>query len=176
MRRSCSHLMAVAVDQLWPRAKFGVGPAIDNGFFYDIELPETFSSRISRRSSSRCASSRTRGCRSSVMELATDEAIAVMEKLGQRYKVELLGLLKEKGSTAVAKDTGDDAVGRGCGRCPDRLTLQERRFCRSCGAVPRVACGRDQPFQADPTRSWQHGLSRGPRAISQVRSPTCRTW
>jgi threonyl-tRNA synthetase len=66
MRRSCSHLMAAAVDQLWPRAKFGVGPAIDNGFFYDIELPETFSSRISRRSSSRCASSRTRGCRSSV--------------------------------------------------------------------------------------------------------------
>jgi hypothetical protein len=110
------------------------------------------------------------------MELATDEAIAVMEKLGQRYKVELLGLLKEKGSTAVAKDTGDDAVGRGCGRCPDRLTLQERRFCRSCGAAPRAACGRDQPFQADPTRSWQHGLSRGPRAISQVRSPTCRTW
>ncbi|HKO06376.1 MAG TPA: threonine--tRNA ligase, partial [Alphaproteobacteria bacterium] len=40
MRHSCSHLMAAAIQQLWPQARFGVGPAIDNGFFYDVELPE----------------------------------------------------------------------------------------------------------------------------------------
>ena len=38
MRHSLAHIMAQAVQHLWPQAKFGVGPAIDNGFYYDIDL------------------------------------------------------------------------------------------------------------------------------------------
>ena len=35
MRHSCAHLMAAAIQDLWPEARFGVGPATENGFFYD---------------------------------------------------------------------------------------------------------------------------------------------
>src|SRR5262249_6411909 len=38
MRHSCAHVMAHAVQRLWPQAKFGIGPTIENGFYYDIDL------------------------------------------------------------------------------------------------------------------------------------------
>src|SRR5580704_17247520 len=41
MRHSLAHIMAAAVQHLWPEAKFGVGPAVENGFYYDIDLGET---------------------------------------------------------------------------------------------------------------------------------------
>ena len=39
MRHSASHIMAEAVQSLFPEAKFGIGPAIENGFYYDFDLP-----------------------------------------------------------------------------------------------------------------------------------------
>ena len=39
MRHSCSHVLASAVLKLYPKAKFGIGPAIENGFYYDFEFP-----------------------------------------------------------------------------------------------------------------------------------------
>ncbi len=39
LRHSCSHIMADAVKRLYPQAKLGIGPAIDNGFYYDFEIP-----------------------------------------------------------------------------------------------------------------------------------------
>ncbi len=39
LRHSCAHLMASAVKKLYPEAKFGIGPAIENGFYYDIDCP-----------------------------------------------------------------------------------------------------------------------------------------
>ncbi len=39
MRHSLSHIMAEAVQSLFPEVKFGIGPAIENGFYYDFELP-----------------------------------------------------------------------------------------------------------------------------------------
>ena len=41
MRHSASHVMAEAVLSLFPDTKFGIGPAIENGFYYDFELPRT---------------------------------------------------------------------------------------------------------------------------------------
>jgi threonyl-tRNA synthetase len=38
MRHTLAHVMAAAVQHLWPEAKFGVGPAVENGFYYDIDL------------------------------------------------------------------------------------------------------------------------------------------
>ncbi|MDO8579921.1 MAG: hypothetical protein Q7S13_00400, partial [Candidatus Omnitrophota bacterium] len=42
LRHSCSHVMAQAVQQLWPQVKVTIGPAIDNGFYYDFERAEPF--------------------------------------------------------------------------------------------------------------------------------------
>ncbi len=38
MRHTLSHVLAAAVKELYPKAKFGIGPAIDNGFYYDIDF------------------------------------------------------------------------------------------------------------------------------------------
>ena len=38
IRHSLAHITASAVQKLWPEAKFGVGPVVDNGFYYDIDL------------------------------------------------------------------------------------------------------------------------------------------
>jgi threonyl-tRNA synthetase len=38
MRHSCAHVMAHAIQRLWPQAKFGIGPTIENGFYYDVDL------------------------------------------------------------------------------------------------------------------------------------------
>ena len=41
MRHSLAHITASAVKRLWPDAKFGVGPVVENGFYYDIDLGDT---------------------------------------------------------------------------------------------------------------------------------------
>ena len=41
MRHSLSHVLAAAVKELYPDVKFGIGPAIDNGFYYDIDFGDT---------------------------------------------------------------------------------------------------------------------------------------
>lgn len=44
IRHSLSHIMAAAVQELYPKTKFGIGPAIENGFYYDFDLPQSLSS------------------------------------------------------------------------------------------------------------------------------------
>src|SRR5512137_1021362 len=39
LRHSCAHVMATAIARLWPEAQFSSGPAVENGFYYDVELP-----------------------------------------------------------------------------------------------------------------------------------------
>ena len=49
-RHTSSHILAQAVKRLYPEAKFAIGPAIENGFYYDFDVPESFTPRIWRRS------------------------------------------------------------------------------------------------------------------------------
>ncbi|MBS0359076.1 MAG: threonine--tRNA ligase [Proteobacteria bacterium] len=110
MRHTCAHLMAAAIQSLWPEAKFGVGPAIDNGFYYDVclnePIKETDLPRI-EKAMQKIAKRRLPLVRT---EVSIEEAIQTMQGLNQPYKVELLKLLQEKGSTAIAKETGDNDV------------------------------------------------------------------
>src|SRR5262245_21088130 len=39
MRHSAAHVMAHAIQRIWPGAKFGIGPTVENGFYYDVDLP-----------------------------------------------------------------------------------------------------------------------------------------
>jgi threonyl-tRNA synthetase len=108
MRHSTSHLMAAAVQSLWPEAKFGVGPAVKNGFYYDMDLPVQLTPADLNKIEQKMRELRNKKLPYERMEFSIDEAIDEMDKRGQVYKVELLKLLKEKGSTAVVKETGDD--------------------------------------------------------------------
>ena len=109
-RHSAAHLMAAAIQDLWPDARFGVGPATETGFYYDINLPEPFTPEDLGKIEKRMKEMRKKKHKFERVELPIDKAIEYMKEHGQDFKVELLSLLKEKGSTAVAKETGDDAV------------------------------------------------------------------
>ncbi len=110
MRHSAAHLMAAAIQQLWPEAKFGVGPPTRNGFYYDIDLPQSLSAEDFPRIEEKMRELRKARLPYVRREVGIEEAISYMSGAGQPFKVELLGLLKEKGTTAVAKETGDDSM------------------------------------------------------------------
>jgi len=113
MRHSAAHLMAAAVQALYPTARFGVGPAIENGFYYDIDLPVQLQEADLPKIEEKMRELRKKKLGYRREELPIDQAIAEMDRRGQTYKVELLELLKERGSTAVAKETGDAGVAEG---------------------------------------------------------------
>ncbi len=104
MRHSLAHIMAAAVQRLWPEAKFGVGPVVENGFYYDIDLGET---KISEQQFGKIEKTMRRIIaekQAFVKSLKPiDEAIAWAEEAKQPYKAELLNDLKRAGTT-VAKD------------------------------------------------------------------------
>lgn len=110
MRHSTSHLLAAAVQAIWPEARFGVGPAIKYGFYYDLEVPVPIGPAELTRIENKMRELAKKKLSFQRSELPIDEAIEEMRRRGQTYKVELLSLLKEKGSTAVARETGDDSV------------------------------------------------------------------
>jgi threonyl-tRNA synthetase len=107
MRHSAAHLMAAAIQSIWPEAKFGVGPTVKNGFYYDIDLPVALSQKDLEKIEKKMRELRNKKLPYQRIELPIEEAISEMERRAQPYKVELLHLLKEKGSTAIAEETGD---------------------------------------------------------------------
>lgn len=111
MRHSCAHLLAAAVQELWPSAKFGVGPATGNGFYYDVlfDAPIGHAELELIEAKMRALGKKRLELRCTTVPI--DDAILRMNEAGQPFKVELLELLKTKGSTAVAKEAGDDIGG-----------------------------------------------------------------
>ncbi|HUD10590.1 MAG TPA: threonine--tRNA ligase [Candidatus Saccharimonadales bacterium] len=104
MRHSLAHIMATAIQQLWPNARFGVGPVVDNGFYYDVDLGET---KLSEDDFTKIEAAMRaiidRNDTFERFEKPIDEAIAWAEQAGQPYKQELLNDLKRSGTTEVSK-------------------------------------------------------------------------
>jgi threonyl-tRNA synthetase len=107
-RHSAAHVMAAAIKRAFPEAKLGVGPAIENGFYYDIDInrpvtPEDLKSiekEMQRIQKENPAFTRE--------EISLDDAIKLFSELGQTYKVELLNDLKTKGTTKVSAEEAQD--------------------------------------------------------------------
>ena len=111
MRHSLAHIMAQAVQHLWPQAKFGVGPAIEQGFYYDIDLgdvtiSETDFGTIEKEMRRIIA----RDLPFTHRDVPVDEAISWAKETDQPYKVELLNDLKRSGTT-IAKELAGEALG-----------------------------------------------------------------
>jgi threonyl-tRNA synthetase len=111
MRHSLAHVTAAAVQHLWPHAKFGVGPVIDNGCYYDIDLgqitlSETDFSRIEKEMRKIIISNQP--FERSVMSIADAKAWA--QTMKQPYKLELLNDLQRAGTT-VFNDLDADELG-----------------------------------------------------------------
>lgn len=111
MRHSLAHIMATAIQHLWPEAKFGVGPVVENGFYYDIDLG---GNKISEEDFGRIEAEMAEVIKANHpferFEKPVDEAIAWAQQSGQPYKEELLNDLKRAGTT-IAKDLNADELG-----------------------------------------------------------------
>lgn len=111
MRHSLAHLTAAAVQKLWPEAKFGVGPVVENGFYYDIDLGER---KISEDDFGKIEKAMrgliAKGDDFERFTMPIDQAIDWARQNDQPYKEELLNDLKRSGTT-VAKDLDADEMG-----------------------------------------------------------------
>lgn len=111
MRHSLAHITAAAVQRLWPEVKFGVGPVVDNGFYYDIDLGER---KISDQQFAKIEKEMRKlieyGDDFERFTMSIDEAINWARENGQPYKEELLNDLKRSGTTA-ARDLDADELG-----------------------------------------------------------------
>jgi threonyl-tRNA synthetase len=111
IRHSLAHLMAASIQELFPEARFGVGPVIRDGFYYDVALgrPLTLEDLgaieqvMRRKIGEKLGFDRT--------EVPIDEAIRRFDDLGQPYKVELLNDLKTRGTTAVSDLEDPNLIG-----------------------------------------------------------------
>lgn len=108
MRHSLAHIMAQAIQHLWPQAKFGVGPAIDNGFYYDVYLDngtisEADLPKIEEEMRKIVAANYPFERRDVSVEEAIDWAISG----NQSFKVELLNDLKRSGTTIASELAGE---------------------------------------------------------------------
>ena len=97
IRHSASHILAQAIKRLYPEADFGYGPATENGFYYDIDLPEGV--KISEEDFPAIEAEMKKICKENLKietyELPREEAIAHMAERGEKYKVEHIGDLPE---------------------------------------------------------------------------------
>lgn len=111
MRHSLAHIMAQAVQRLWPEAKFGVGPVIEHGFYYDIDLGQT---KISEEDFPKIEAEMRRIIDANYAfersEKPVDEAIEWARSQLQPYKEELLNDLKRAGTT-IAKELDSAELG-----------------------------------------------------------------
>ncbi|MAV29022.1 MAG: threonine--tRNA ligase [Legionellales bacterium] len=108
MRHSCAHVMAAAIQTLWPKAQFGVGPTTENGFYYDVLVDSNITEDDLARIETAMRKIRKKKHRFVRSTVPTDDAIALMQTQDQPFKVDLLELLKNKGSTAIEKALDDD--------------------------------------------------------------------
>ncbi len=108
MRHSAAHVLAAAIMEMFPDAKLGVGPVIENGFFYDVDLPRPLTTLDLQKLEARMAKIIQRNEPFVREEMKLDDAIAFFKNLKQDYKVELLTDLKKRGTTAISEEESTD--------------------------------------------------------------------
>ncbi|MDR1978747.1 MAG: threonine--tRNA ligase [Synergistaceae bacterium] len=94
LRHSAAHLMAQAIEKLYPGAKFGIGPCIKDGFYYDIDLPIALTEQdlpVIEAEMRKFAGASSKVER---IDMARDEALAFFKERGDPYKVELISALE----------------------------------------------------------------------------------
>ena len=107
MRHSLSHVLAAAVLELYPTTTFGIGPAIENGFYYDMDFGgEKISDADLKKIEKKMRGIIARGCKMVRREASREEALTWAKENGQKYKVELIEDLPE-GETITFYDLVD---------------------------------------------------------------------
>ncbi|KAF0647156.1 threonyl-tRNA synthetase [Streptomyces fradiae ATCC 10745 = DSM 40063] len=124
LRHSTAHVMAQAVQELFPEAKLGIGPPIKDGFYYDFDVEKPFTPEDLKAVEKKMQEIQKRGQRFA-RRVTTDEA-AREELAGEPYKLELIGL---KGNAAQAAEGADAEVGGGELTIYDNLDAKTGELC-----------------------------------------------
>lgn len=101
IRHSGAHLMAQAVQEIWPEVKVTIGPVIENGFYYDFDSPFAFTPEDLQKIEKKMTEILARNEEVVRSELPIKEAIETFEKMGERFKAEIIRDLASKGETSV---------------------------------------------------------------------------
>lgn len=102
MRHSAAHLLAAAVQALYPEAKLGIGPAIENGFYYDFDLKDSLTPQDLARIEKKMREIGKQDLSFDRFEVPIDQAKANLAKMKQPYKVELVDELAAAGEKKVS--------------------------------------------------------------------------
>ncbi|OWA03065.1 threonine--tRNA ligase [Streptomyces sp. CS227] len=124
LRHSTAHVMAQAVQELFPEAKLGIGPPVKGGFYYDFDVAEPFTPEDLKRVEKKMQEIQKRGQRFS--RRVTSDEDARVELADEPYKLELIGL---KGNAAQAADGADAEVGGGELTIYDNLDAKTGELC-----------------------------------------------
>lgn len=101
IRHSAAHVMAQAVQELWPEVKVTIGPVIENGFYYDFDSPRTFSPDDLGKIEAKMKEIIKRDYEVVREDWPTEKAIDTFKGMGERFKVEIIEELKGKGENEV---------------------------------------------------------------------------
>jgi threonyl-tRNA synthetase len=96
MRHSAAHLMAHAIQKIWPQAKFGIGPTVEDGFYYDVDLDVKLTPEDLPRIEKEMAKIIAENQPFVRQEHSVDEALAQFKKLNQPFKVEIIETLRDQ--------------------------------------------------------------------------------
>jgi threonyl-tRNA synthetase len=127
LRHSTAHVMAQAVQDLFPQAKLGIGPPIENGFYYDFDVPDAFTPDDLKKIEQKMRQIVKQGQLFSRRVVSDDEARR--EEAGEPYKLELIGL---KGKTEADQGDSGESVEVGGGAeltMYDNLDPSTRELC-----------------------------------------------
>lgn len=101
IRHSAAHLMAQAVQELWPEVKVTIGPVIDTGFYYDFDSPFNFTEEHFEKIEKKMTDLQKQNLPITRENWPIAKAIDVFKSLNERFKVELIQDLATKGETVV---------------------------------------------------------------------------
>jgi threonyl-tRNA synthetase len=101
-RHSLAHVMAASIQELFPEARFGVGPVIEDGFYYDVYVNRPLTPDDLQAIEKRMREKVKQNLGFERSEMPIDAATDMFGKMSQDFKVELLRDLKTRGTTAVA--------------------------------------------------------------------------
>ncbi|OGW84367.1 MAG: threonine--tRNA ligase [Omnitrophica bacterium RIFCSPHIGHO2_02_FULL_46_11] len=95
LRHSCAHILAQAVQSLFPNVKLAIGPAIKDGFYYDFEFERAFNEDDLKKIEEKCLNIIKEGQKFSGKKVTKSEARELFKKRGERYKLEILETLPD---------------------------------------------------------------------------------
>lgn len=95
LRHSCSHVMAQAVKELWPDVQVTIGPAIENGFYYDFARKEPFTTEDFEKIEAKMHEIVKRDEKLERIVMPRNEAIKYFKDMGEHYKAEIIEDLPE---------------------------------------------------------------------------------